>query len=754
MSRYFILILLLNCYALSAQVRGFIYDADNGEPLTGATVVSNNRHYTVSDSAGVFYINDDSLLTEIKITHLGYESAVITNTGSKGVLDIGLEASPENISEVVISSSEFRQKLHALSSPVSVITRQEIIIENDLTVSSALNKQPGVFMQSGAINTNRLTIRGIGSRTPYSTSRVKVYFENIPITTGEGVTTIEDLDPESMGRIEIIRGPASGIYGAGLGGAIHIYADRHPVNKFDLTLNSSLGSYGMVKSSAKIGLHSGKVSLYGGYHYLQSDGYRENNKVERHSFHILNQYSLKKSILRLFIYYINLLAYIPSSIDEVSFNENPSMAARNWAAIRGFEKYDKLHSGITLTQRFGSQTINHTTFYTSLFDQYESRPFNILDDQSVSFGLRSRVTISRAIHDFSFGTEIYSESYRWKIFETNNGEQGVMMSSNQENRYYYNVFLHYKNELFRNTVIVADLNLNKLYYGLSSGEVADSTIISGQHGFKPVVSPRFGISYNLRLPLTVFASLNHGFSAPSFEETLNAEGQLNTQIKPESGWNVESGFRGNLIKTRMRYEISFYSMFVKNLLITKRIDEDIFTAVNAGATSHRGVEFSASYRLMERNNPEAANLTLAVNSTLSWNRFREFFDNDIDLSGNYLPGIPSSAVNAGLYRHSAKGLNFAVTFQQVGSMYLDDGNSGKTESYNLLNAKIIYKWSIAPKLKATFYFGIRNILNSRYASMILVNARGFNNLPPRYYYPGMPVNLKGGLQLRFGYEGK
>ena len=392
MSRYFIFVFLLNGYSIFAQLRGFIYDEDNGEPLVGATIIFNNSHYAVSDSSGFFLLNADSSIHELKISHLGYEDGTISSADSKGFIKIGLKASPENISEVVISSAEFRQKLNTLASPVSVITHNEIEIDNDLTFAPVFNKQPGVFMQSGTLNTNRLMIRGIGSRNPYATNRVKACFEDIPLTTGEGVTAIEDLDPGSAGRIEITRGPASGIYGAGLGGAINIYTDKHSLNRHFFTLNGSLGSFGLKKSSLNIGLNSGKVYMSGGYHYLQSNGFRKNNEVNRHSFFIFSQYFLKRSTIKLFVYHINMMAYIPSSLDEASFNESPAMAAKNWAEIKGYEKYNKLHAGIALTNRIGSNLLNHTIIFASLFDQYESRPFNILDDQSVSMGVKSRLT--------------------------------------------------------------------------------------------------------------------------------------------------------------------------------------------------------------------------------------------------------------------------------------------------------------------------------------------------------------------------
>jgi len=47
------------------------------------------------------------------------------------------------------------------------------------------------------------------------------------------------------------------------------------------------------------------------------------------------------------------------------------------------------------------------------------------------------------------------------------------------------------------------------------------------------------------------------------------------------------------------------------------------------------------------------------------------------------------------------------------------------------------------------YFGINNISDNHYASMLVVNAIGFGNNEPRYYYPGLPGNIYGGVQLMF-----
>ena len=76
-----------------------------------------------------------------------------------------------------------------------------------------LNRIPGILMHHGTFNTNRLTIRGIGSRTPYSTNKIKAYLGEIPLTSGDGETVLEDLENSSIQRVEIIKGPSSSLYG-------------------------------------------------------------------------------------------------------------------------------------------------------------------------------------------------------------------------------------------------------------------------------------------------------------------------------------------------------------------------------------------------------------------------------------------------------------------------------------------------------------------------------------------------------------
>ncbi|MES2578263.1 MAG: Plug domain-containing protein, partial [Bacteroidota bacterium] len=118
------------------------------------------------------------------------------------------------LSEITLKGSPIKNVLQNVASSVSVITTADINKSDGIILTPILNKIPGVTMQQGAFNTNRITIRGIGARSQYGTNKIKAYFDGIPLSSGEGETTIDDIDLASIEKIEIIKGPNSTSFGS------------------------------------------------------------------------------------------------------------------------------------------------------------------------------------------------------------------------------------------------------------------------------------------------------------------------------------------------------------------------------------------------------------------------------------------------------------------------------------------------------------------------------------------------------------
>jgi iron complex outermembrane receptor protein len=90
-----------------------------------------------------------------------------------------------------------------------------------------------------------------------------------------------------------------------------------------------------------------------------------------------------------------------------------------------------------------------------------------------------------------------------------------------------------------------------------------------------VWSPRLGLSYKLDNGKNLYSSVSKGFLFLQFE-SLTPEGQINTNLKPEMGWNFELGFKGNWLKNKMYTEVALYSTQISNLLVARRTANDQF----------------------------------------------------------------------------------------------------------------------------------------------------------------------------------
>ncbi|NJO00611.1 MAG: TonB-dependent receptor, partial [Bacteroidia bacterium] len=230
---------------------------------------------------------------------------------------------------------------------------------------------------------------------------------------------------------------------------------------------------------------------------------------------------------------------------------------------------------------------------------------------------------------------------------------------------------------------------------------------------------------------------------------LTPEGQLNPDIQPESGWNYEIGSRGRLLNQRLFYDIALYSMQIRNLLVARRTAEDAFVGINAGKTNHNGLELALSYTLYDRG--EGSNIQLFTNYTYADYRFEEFVDGDRDFSGNDLTGVPRHSLSAGIDGQSKPGFYGNLNFQWISQIPILDDNSRFSEAYALTNLKVGYRQVLARRFHLDAFVGIQNLWDEAYASMLQINAVGFN-APPRYYYPGLPRNYFGGISLKYAFS--
>lgn len=733
-------------------LKGKIIDSENKTPIANVTIkntISNTIY--ISNNLGEFEVQETG---NYQFSKTSYQEKSEQLNSSFTIIQ--LELNPSNLNEVIVNTNHIPQKLQKANTTIDIITSKDIERGNTTNVLDVLNRVPSVFMQSGALNTNKISIRGIGSRNLYGTSKIRAYFQDIPLTSGNGETAIEDFELGSISRFEIIKGAGSSIYGAGLGGTIHLIPQSAYLNQTTAQSDISFGSFGLMKGILNVNHGTNKHSFRAIYSNTHSDGYRNNNNYDRQTFTInTNHFLSNKDDITLLGSYVDLKGFIPSSINENDYLNSPKKAAFTWAQSKGYEDSKRGILGLSWNHQYNRNTKQITSIFSSFKEGYEPRPFDILTENTSAIGIRSRILGTYKKLNWTLGGELFKDSYKSKNYENlyqdypagTGSVEGDKFSDFKEKRRYYNLFFETNYNVSEKTTVSVGLNFNKTSYNLIDRFVTDEDPDqSGAYSFKGMLSPKLGISHVFNDNINVYSNISHGFSPPSTQETLLPDGLINTDIKPETGWNFEVGTRSAFINNRLQFNLALYRLDVRNLLVARRTGDDQFIGVNAGRTLHNGLEMVLKYQWIQSE-------TISLNHYISYTgndfKFKEFIDDGNNFSEKKLTGVPSEVLNTGIDFDTKLGLFATINYQYVGKIPMTDSNVLFTDSYSLTNIKLGYKHQINKNLKLNAYFGLDNIFDTHYASQILINATGFGGAAPRYYYPGNPVNYYTGINISY-----
>jgi len=725
-------------------VTGKVLDAATKEPLIGVNITTAKENIaTTTDIDGSYKLE----LTEpdsLSFYYIGYKpnQAFLKISGN---YDIKLYFNNNELPTFLVNAQ--RLGTTYVTPNVASIRPEDLVLDNQTSLAPVLNRIAGVFVHNGTFSTNRITIRGIGNRSPFGTNKIRAYLNDIPLTNGVGETTLEDLDWDIFQSIDVLRGPTSGLYGAGLGGLIHLKTDFSQDNQLEVT--NTVGSYGLQRNTAKLQIKSKNNVFSFGLNRTNSDGYRENNEYDRLGIYFLSFWKLKSIRISTLFNHIDLKAFIPSSINFSDYQNAPQKAAFIWANVKGFEDYQRTLLGVTAAFDVSNDIKNTTTLFGSFYSSYESRPFNILLDTSKLLGVRTTFEWNpNTKFQIQLGSEAFGEQYNWQTYSTNAGIQGNLLSDNQEQRTQVNVFLQTQIRVSKHWLLQAGLSYNYTSYQLEDQFLKDTLDRSGDYAFDPIVSPYLSTVYSWEHGVNRYKWYlvwSYGFSPPTLEETLTPSGAINRDIQPERGWNYETGINGSM--NFLDWRIVVYTMRIQDLLVARRTDFDQFIGINAGKTIHNGIELEARAKLLLKK----ISWSPFLNYTYSNYTFDTFVDGNNDYSGNNLTGTSPHLLTSGLVGNW-KGITGNINFQFADSMPIRDDNSLYSEVYDLWNMRLDYRFSVAKHWEVVMFAGINNIWDEKYASMLLINANSTGTAQPRYYYPGLPRNYYGGVRIVYRWQ--
>ncbi len=665
------------------------------------------------------------------------------------------------LNEITVIGYDANRKLLQTPGAVALINPQQITAFDETSVVPALNTVPGVRMEQRSPGSYRIAIRGSMLRAPFGVRNVKVYWNNIPFTEPSGSTNFNLLDVINMGKIEVIKGPAGSIYGAGTGGVVNIQSESPRQRKDYIGAEALLGSYGLQRYATTVNQATENATYSFKYAHQESDGYREHTSFERDVIQLNGNFQMseKREVTANFLY-ADLQYDIPGGLNIDQYNENPRQARPGNPFVQGAVESNAgidqqyLLIGLSHNYKWDENFSNLTTIYGD--HSFFNNPFlfDYKRDSRMGGGGRTRfdyvADIAGVQTRFTLGGEYQTATNIARNFGNNQGQAGDLNFDDELRTSQSLLFTRAELELPEDFFLTVGVSRNNLRYDIN--RLVDNNLDSAYRAvkdFDPVWIPRIGLAKQFN-NIALHGSISYGFSPPTIEDVRTNEGSINLGLQPEEGINYEAGVRGNTLNGKLNFDITAFYFQLDETIVQQQSERGTVLFTNTGSTDQRGLEAAFTYFAIQENEGLMKNLEFQLSYTLHNFEFKEytkFEDEALQVySGNQLTGVAPNILVLAATLETGAGFYLNGSLNYTDEIPLDDANTVYADAYQLVLLKAGYRFTLSDQLNAEVFAGVNNLLDQKYSLGNDLNA--FGN---RFYQPAPDRNYYGGLKVFFGY---
>ncbi len=715
-----------------AELKGRITDKETGEALAGATVlIPDLRLGTVTNKDGQFVFKNlpvrGTFLLEVRF--VGYKSiSRRIELGKEDTLDLQLETAVIESAEVVITGTPFGSQSRTSSLAVVTMNRDQLLPSGGTNLVDGISRIPGVSQVSTGGAISKPTIRGLGY------NRVLTIIDGAREESQQwgdehGIL----VDQFSAARVEILKGPASLLYGSdALGGVIHIIDDIMPAEgevkgQFTSSYSSNGGmtaSSGMLQGNHQGWVYRGRLSYRNAYGFgygntiVPNAGFNETNASVMAGLN--KRWGYAHVSLSRFSTNVGLVEEGPD--DEGYFlDEEGQVITKSQARKRTPElPYQHinhyraaLNSNILIHQ---GQLKSVIAFQRNVRQEFEESS----DEAALQLGLNTFT------YDVKYA---FPKSGKW---ETTVGLQGMAQGnrisgeeylipeydSQQVGAFFYTKYHFDKGAV--NAGVRYDFKQTK---GMALEEEGEAVFEAFRNRFSNV-SGAVGFAFNVSERITVKGNLGSGFRAPNIAE-LAANGKHegtfryeigNHQLKPETSVQLDLsiGYEGE----KFSLQLNGYRNYIYNYIYPGQFNGELIDY-----TGEDGEQESLPvYRFVQT---EAA--LIGAEASLDIHPLKALhFENTLAVvkgtnkgNGHPLPFIPATTVqNEIRFEPEIKGLKdsyLKVGLRNVFRQGRFDTFETATDSYTLLDAGLGTSFSLN-KHKVNVWLTGQNLTDKRYVN--------------------------------------
>lgn len=628
---------------------------------------------------------------------------------------------------------------------VSVVGRSQIQDgRQGLGLDESLARVPGAFFlnRHNFAQDLRISIRGFGARAPFGVRGVRILVDGIPQTLPDGQAQVDGFDIDTIERMEVIRGPASALYGNASGGAIRIDTMDGPDEPF-LGGEFKVGSYGFTESNVRAGGRSGSVRYFVNASTMKLDGFRDNSRTVNHNVSGKVRYQLEgkgriTGIVRLFD---SPTAEDPGGLTAAQVDADREQAAPGNLQFDGGEEVDQQQLGLVYERPVASNGELKLRGHYTRRDFANRLPFEpggqvAFDRHAGGVGARYRHSgrVAGLDHRLTIGFDVERQRDDRRRFDNLDGQRGALTLEQIETVDNIGVFAQDRIDLTERWQITAGGRYDRVRFDVDDDFLADGD----DSGSRTLDEPSFfaGSSYAFLPGQRVYINAATAFETPTTTElALPGGGGFNPALEPQTAINYELGLKG-LWRQRLRYQLAAFRIEVDDEIIPREdsLQREFFE--NAGSSTRNGIELSLDYPL----SPSWTARTAYTFSDFTFDRFVDADGNVFD--GNRIPGIP---------RHNffgeiawRRGGTYVVADLRANSeIPANNANTADAAGHARINLRAGRRYETASATVEPF-IAINNVLDKEYAGNVRINAFGgafFEPAPERNIFAGVEVSL-------------
>ena len=670
---------------------------------------------------------------------------------------------PETVDTVVVSGSREGSRRQTTPAAIDVITPKALKEAHPVFIGEVLNQAAGVYMPDYRNEQHAMSIRH-----PLTTSAVYLYMEDGLPLRPPGLfnhNALYEVNIEGIDRIEVLRGPASSLYGSNaVGGAVNFFTRsalapaRHALGAqvndqglWRVDVATGTGPQGEVGQQQGLSL-SGYVSRKRGGDDTFNDADKQSITV-RHDWELNSDTRLKTTLSS-----NHLNTDMPGSLTPEQYQADPGFSAQTFTYRK--VRATRLHT--SLEGEWNPGGLSTVSLYardntTDQLPSYRIRGSGsnvrgyITNQSFQSLGLEAR-------HRQDFKSA--AGTLRWingvlidrSPMQADDTRLAITRNAQGVNVAYtvLNVVRDYEVDVSNRGLysqlewgptkalqLVAGLRHDQIRYDHTNLLTpSSSTGAPSEVRQFSQLSPKVGGTWQALDGLTVFANLSRGFTPP--EVSAQYGSSLDSpQLKPATFDNIDLGVRWSNPAHQQRLELALYQLDGHDEILSYTVAPGQSEPRNAGRTRHEGIEFAAQQRW--------GAWSAALSGSWSRHTYRDYrVSSSLDYSGQDIKAAPNWLAHLELGWQPDPVWRLSAVVQHLDAYWMNDANTVRYPGHTLLNLQA--RWQQGPW---ELWLKLNNALDKRYAESAASSYSGMGTYTPATqdtYTAGAPRTLLLGLR--------